>query len=93
MTKIVLHFQSEGMYEAVVSVFNPLDGWVSSRLMKIEVLEEAGPISIEDGPIITDKVLKETCELKYFLIVVLYFRVNLEILPLHWKMLDGKLVL
>jgi hypothetical protein len=48
--------QTEGDYETVLSVFNPLDGWLSSKKTMVEILYEIGPITIDDGSTVTDKV-------------------------------------
>lgn len=45
---------SEGIYDVVVSTWNPLDGWMSSKPTKMEVLEQIGPITIDDFLIVTD---------------------------------------
>ena len=40
----------------VVSAWNPIDGWMSSRKTQMEVLARIGPITIDDKLIVTDKV-------------------------------------
>lgn len=47
---------TEGTFDVVVSVWNPLDGWISSVVTTVEVLERIGPIHIDDFLIVTDHV-------------------------------------
>ena len=49
-------FQTEDTYDLVLSVWNPIDGWVSSQKTTIEVLERVGPITIDDFRILSDYV-------------------------------------
>jgi len=48
--------QTEDVYNVVVSVWNPIDGWVSSKPTQVEVLSSIGPIQINDYQIINDVV-------------------------------------
>ena len=47
---------TEAVYDVVVSAWNPLDGWISSQVTQVEVLERIGPIHIDDYLIVTDHV-------------------------------------
>lgn len=40
----------------MMSAWNPIDGWLSSKPTTVEVLERIGPITIDDGGKITDAV-------------------------------------
>ena len=44
----------EGEYEGIISAYNPINGWMSSKSFKLAVSEPIGPISISDGTLITD---------------------------------------
>ncbi len=48
--------QTEGTYLVVMSVWNPINDWISTKPTKFEVLEGIGPITISDHLITTDKV-------------------------------------
>ncbi len=39
-----------------MSVFNPIDGWVSSKKTTVEVISSIGPIVIDDFLIVSDYV-------------------------------------
>ena len=39
-----------------MSAWNPIDGWVSSKPSKMEVLARVGPITIDDYLIVSDSV-------------------------------------
>lgn len=45
---------TEGTYDVVMSGFNPVDGWFSSKPSKVEVLSRVGPITIDDFLILSD---------------------------------------
>ena len=45
---------TEGTYDVVMSGFNPVDGWFSSKPTKVEVLSRVGPITIDDFLILSD---------------------------------------
>ena len=49
-------FQTEDTYDLLLSVWNPLMGWVSSKPTVVEVLERVGPITIDDFRILSDYV-------------------------------------
>ena len=48
--------QTEATYDVVMSAWNPIDGWVSSKPSKMEVLARVGPITIDDYLIVSDSV-------------------------------------
>ena len=39
-----------------MSAWNPIDGWISSKPSKMEVLARVGPITIDDYLIVSDNV-------------------------------------
>ena len=39
-----------------MSAWNPIDGWVSSKPSKMEILARVGPITIDDYLIVSDNV-------------------------------------
>ena len=41
-----------------MSAWNPIDGWVSSKPSKMEILARVGPITIDDYLIVSDNVRK-----------------------------------
>ena len=43
-----------------MSAWNPIDGWVSSKPSKMEILARVGPITIDDYLIVSDNVRKVT---------------------------------
>eukprot|EP00095_Tigriopus_kingsejongensis_P012230 maker-scaffold528_size145933-snap-gene-0.29 protein:Tk12230 transcript:maker-scaffold528_size145933-snap-gene-0.29-mRNA-1 annotation:"hypothetical protein IscW_ISCW000316" len=47
-------FSTEGTYDLQLGVWNPLDDWLYTEPVTVEVLSRCGPISIADGGIITD---------------------------------------
>ena len=49
---------SEGTYDVMVSVWNPLDGFRHSAPTVIKVMERIGPIWIDDFQMVTDHVRK-----------------------------------
>lgn len=51
-----MSFQTEGTYTLKLSLFNPLDGWMDTDDILIEVLSQCGPITIDDWGVITDAV-------------------------------------
>ena len=51
-------FQTEATYDVVMSAWNPIDGWVSSKPSKMEILARVGPITIDDYLIVSDNVRK-----------------------------------
>lgn len=55
---------SEGTYQVVASVWNPLDGWKSSQEATIKILERFGPVYIDDYSIVTDHVSRRPDETK-----------------------------
>ena len=56
MLLIYLFLQTEDTYDLLLSVWNPLMGWVSSKPTVVEVLERVGPITIDDFRILSDYV-------------------------------------
>ena len=60
------YLQTEGTYDVVMSVFNPLDGWVSSKATTVEVLSSIGPIVIDDFLIVSDYVSVIFCMCDFF---------------------------
>ena len=48
--------QTEATYDVVMSAWNPIDGWVSSKPSQMEVLARVGPITIDDYLIVSDSV-------------------------------------
>ena len=40
--------------EGIISAYNPINGWMSSKSFKLAVSEPIGPISVSDGTLITD---------------------------------------
>ena len=44
-----------------MSAWNPIDGWVSSKPSKLEILARVGPITIDDYLIVSDSVRYLTC--------------------------------
>ena len=40
----------------VASVWNPIDGWVSSKSTKVEVIEKVGPFYLDDFGVVSDAV-------------------------------------
>ena len=48
--------QTEATYDVVMSAWNPIDGWVSSKPSEMEVLARVGPITIDDYLIVSDNV-------------------------------------
>ena len=47
---------SEGLYDVVMSAWNPVDGWFSAKPTKVEVLSRIGPITIDDFLVLSDMV-------------------------------------
>ena len=48
--------KSEGTYTTRMSVWNPLQGFLHSKLTTIKVMERIGPIFIDDFQQVTDSV-------------------------------------
>jgi hypothetical protein len=59
-------FQNEGIYDVSMAAFNPLDGWISSNPLTIEVLAPIGPFKIDDFLIVSDNVLVTKAKLSYY---------------------------
>lgn len=57
---LFLFFQQEGTYDVVLSAWNPLDNWLSSRSTRVEVLEKVGPVHIDDKLVVSDMVCEDT---------------------------------
>jgi hypothetical protein len=49
-----------------MAAFNPLDGWISSNPLTIEVLAPIGPFKIDDFLIVSDNVLVTKAKLSYY---------------------------
>ena len=54
----LLPLQSEGVYTMGVSAWNPVDDWLSSTPVTVEVIERIGPIDIEDFRLVTHPVMR-----------------------------------
>ncbi len=46
--------KEEGSYAVSVGVWNPVEGWLTMVPQQFEVLEEIGPIHIDDFQILSD---------------------------------------
>ena len=55
-----------------MSAWNPIDGWVSSKPSKLEVLARVGPIKIDDYLIVSDNVRILT-QIYWAVIICLFF--------------------
>ena len=50
-----------------MSAWNPIDGWVSSKPSKMEILARVGPITIDDYLIVSDNVRKIISDVTYMI--------------------------
>ncbi len=50
--------QEEGLYAVALGVWNPVEGWMSTTPTEFKVLEEIGPIHVDDFQVLSDVVRK-----------------------------------
>ena len=66
-----------------MSAWNPIDGWVSSKPSKMEILARVGPITIDDYLIVSDNVRKVILHVICINALIIFRYLYLFLLFLH----------